>query len=267
MDALRLYLRYTAVSIRAQMAYPGSFLLMSFGAFLVTVIEFVGVWALFRRFGHIQGWSLGEVALFYGLVSVTFAFGDAVTRGFDVFGEVFVKTGGFDRLLLRPRTAALQLLGYELRLTRAGRLAQGIMVFAIGARLTHFAFTPAALALLAWAVVGGLALFSGLFVLQATMSFWTVESLEVMNVLTYGGEAAAEYPLSIYARWFRDFLTFVVPIGCVTYFPLVAAMGHTDPLGTPPWILPLTPAAGFAFLGLALWVWGFGVRRYTSTGS
>jgi len=267
MGAFRLYLRYTAVSIRAQLAYPGSFLLLSVGAFLVTIIEFVGVWALFRRFGHLQGWSLGEVALFYGLVSIIFAFGDAVTRGFDVFGEVFVKTGGFDRLLVRPRATALQLLGYELRLTRVGRLAQGILVFVLGARMTHFTPDPAAVAVLLWAGLGGVALFSGLFVFQATMSFWTVESLEVMNVLTYGGEAAAEYPLNIYAGWFRNVLTFVVPIGCVTYFPMLAAMGRADPLGTPAWMLPLAPAAGFVFLGVALWAWGFGVRHYTSTGS
>lgn len=267
MDGLRLYLRYTALSIRAQLAYPGSFLLLSCGAFLVTIIEFIGVWALFRRFGHLQGWSLGEVSLFYGLVSVIFAFGDAVTRGFDVFGEVFVKTGGFDRLLVRPRTTALQLLGYELRLTRVGRLAQGVLVFAIGAHLTHFAFSPAAVAIMLWAALGGIALFGGLFVFQATLSFWTVESLEVMNVLTYGGESAAQYPLNIYAGWFRDILIFVVPIGCVTYFPMLAAMGRADPLGTPGWILPLTPVAGFAFLSVALLAWGRGVRHYTSTGS
>lgn len=267
MDALRLYGRYTAVSIRSQLAYPGSFLMMSFGQFLVTVIEFVGVWALFQRFGHIQGWRVGEVALFYGLASVIFSVADAVTRGFDIFGSVFVKTGNFDRLLLRPRTTALQLLGYELRLTRIGRLAQGLIVFSIGVHMTGFSWTPASAALLAWALAGGTALFSGLFICQATLAFWTVESLEAMNVLTYGGEAAAEYPLDIYARWFRDFLIFVVPIAAVTYFPLVAAMGRTDPLGTPAWALPLTPLAGFAFLGLSLWIWGFGVRRYTSTGS
>ncbi len=267
MDALRLYGRYAATSIRAQLAYPGSFITMTIGQFLVTVIEFIGIWALFQRFGHIQGWTVGEVALFYGLVNVTFSVADAITRGFDVFGSTYVRTGVFDRLLLRPRTTALQLLGHELRLTRIGRMIQGVIVFSLGAHLTHFHWTPVAAAILAWAVVGGAALFSGLFILQATLSFWTVESLEAMNVLTYGGVAATEYPLSVYAGWFRDFLIYVVPIGCVAYFPLVAAMGRSDPLGTPDWVLPLTPAAGLVFLGVSLWVWGFGVRRYTSTGS
>ena len=267
MNALRLYGHYVAASLRAQFAYPGTLALMSAGQFLVTVIEFAGVWALFKRFGTIAGWRLGDVALFYGFVSIVFSIGDAVTRGFDIFGSTFVKTGGFDRLLLRPRTTVLQLLGYELRLTRIGRLAQGILVFAIGARLTGFAASPQAAAILIWAAAGGVALFSGLFVFQATWSFWTVESLEAMNVLTYGGEAAAEYPLNVYARWFRDLLTFVVPIGCVTYLPMLAAMGRADPLGSPAWAGLVTPAAGFAFLGVSLFAWRFGLRHYASSGS
>ena len=267
MNGFALYGRYVAASVRAQMAYPVGLALMTAGSFLVTVVEFVGVWALFGRFGHIAGWRLGEVALFYGLASVTFAIADAVTRGFDIFGSVFVKTGGFDRLLLRPRSLALQLMGYELRLTRIGRFTQGLAVFGIGMAMTRIGFGPVAIAILVFAIAGGVALFSGLFVLQATLAFWTVESLEAVNILTYGGEAAAEYPLNVYARWFRDFLLWGVPIGCVTYLPMLAAMGRPDPLGAPAWLPPIAPLAGFAFLGAALFIWRFGVRRYTSTGS
>jgi len=63
-----------------------------------------------------------------------------------------------------------------------------------------------------WATAGGIALFFGLMVLQGTMSFWTIESLEVANVVTYGGVQAAQYPLSLYNGWLRGLLTFVVPL-------------------------------------------------------
>lgn len=266
LSALSLYGRYVAASLRAQLAYPASLAMMSLGQFLATVIEFAAIWALFQRFGHIAGWRLGEVALFYGFVSVTFSIADAITRGFDVFGSVFVRTGNFDRLLLRPRSPALQLMGYEFRLTRIGRFSQGVAVFALGAAMTHFGFSPVAPVILAFAMAGGVALFSGLLVLQATLAFWTVESLEAVNILTYGGEAAAEYPLNVYAGWFRDFLLWGVPIGCVTYLPMLAAMGRPDPLGTPAWLLPLAPTAGFAFLAASLFVWRFGVSHYASAG-
>src|SRR5580658_6504304 len=157
MNGLALYGRYVMASIRMQLAYPGSFAMLTLGSFMATIIEFIGVWALFRRFGQVGGWRLGDVALFYGLVSVTFSIADAVTRGFDVFGSVFVKTGAFDRLLLRPRSTTLQLMGYELRLTRVGRLAQGLGVFAIGMAMTGFRLTPAAIAILGFAIAGGVA--------------------------------------------------------------------------------------------------------------
>jgi ABC-2 type transport system permease protein len=177
-----------------------------------------------------------------------------------------VRTGAFDRLLLRPRTTALQVLGHELRL-RFGRLLQAAIVFAVGASAVRLAFPPAHILLLAWTLAGGVALFGGILLLQATLSFWTVDALEVANILTYGGVQAGQYPLSVYAAWFRNLLIFVVPIGCVAYFPVVALLGLRDPLGAPPWLLPLTPAFGFLFLAVALRVWDIGVARYASTGS
>ncbi len=267
MGPLRLYGRYVAASIRAQMQYPAALAMISFSQLFATASEMIAVWAMFHRFGRVAGWDLAQVAVFYGVVNVSFAIADALTRGFDVFGPEFVKTGAFDRLLLRPRLTALQLLGHELRLSRIGRLVQGVVFLGLGAAFCRIDWDLAAIGLLAFALAGGVALFSGLMVLQATLAFWTVESLEVANVVTYGGVQASQYPLGVYAAWFRDFLIFIVPLGCVTYFPVVALLGRHDPLGAPDWILPLSPAAGFVFLALALWAWGFGVRRYTSTGS
>ena len=267
MNGLRLYGRYVAVSLRSQMQYPGAFIATSLGAFAATVVDFVAIWALFARFRQIEGWRFHEVALFYGVVSVAFALADGLTRGFDVFGPQFVKTGDFDRLLVRPRSTVLQLLGYELRATRIGRLAQGMVAWGVGMHLSGVDWTWTAWGTLLFAVAGGVALFSGILVLQATLAFWTVESLEIANTLTYGGVEAAQYPLDIYTRWFRNFLVFVVPLGCVAYFPVASVLGHADRTGVSPWLLPLTPVFGFLFLGIALRVWRFGVRRYTSTGT
>jgi len=118
-----------------------------------------------------------------------------------------------------------------------------------------------------FAILGGVAMLGALLVLQGTLAFWTVESLEIANTLTYGGVEAAQYPLDIYVRWFRNFLTFVVPLGCVSYFPVAAVLGHADRTGLSSELARLTPALGFVFLGVALQVWRFGVRHYTSTGS
>jgi ABC-2 type transport system permease protein len=267
MNAIRLLGRYMSASIRAQMQYPGNTILIAVGQFVATIIDLVSVWVLFDRFGAVDGWRFGDVAMFFGLVSISFAIADFLSRGFDVLGTEFIKTGNFDRILLRPRTATLQLIGHDFRFNRAGRLLQGFVVTAIGTRSIDFHWTASSLALALWTIVGGVALFVGLMVIQGAMAFWTTESLEVMNLLTYGGVQAAQFPLSVYEKWFRNFLIFVVPIGCVAYFPVLAILGKPDPLGAPGWLLPLTPLAGFVFLGLSFIPWRIGVAKYTSTGS
>ncbi|MFH1568221.1 MAG: ABC-2 family transporter protein, partial [Gemmatimonadota bacterium] len=123
MSGLRLYLRYLGISVRAQMQYRASFVMLSLGHLLVTAAEFAGIVVLFGRFGRLGTWRLEEVALFYGLISVAFALADAGARGFDLIGGQ-IKSGSFDRILLRPRAAALQIAGQELTLRRVGRLAQ-----------------------------------------------------------------------------------------------------------------------------------------------
>jgi ABC-2 type transport system permease protein len=116
-------------------------------------------------------------------------------------------------------------------------------------------------------VLAGAALFIGLFVLRATLAFWTTESLELFNTLTHGGVETAQFPLVIYPAWVRRFFTYIVPLATFTYFPAIAITGIPDPLGTPAWVPWVCPAIGPVFLGMTLQVWHLGVRRYRSTGT
>lgn len=262
----RLYWRYVGISIRAQMQYRASFIMLSVGHFLSTGIEFLGVWALFARFGNLKGWTLPEAALFYGLVNVAFALAEAVARGFDTFDSL-IRSGDFDRLLLRPRAIALQMVGRDLQLMRVGRLLQGLLVLIWGAHAVGLPWTVERVAIALGAVLGGACVFIGLFVLQATLCFWTVESIEIVNTTTYGGVETAQFPLTIYRDWLRRFFTYIVPLASVTYFPIVAILGRPDPLGTTRLFQALSPLAGPLFLALTLRVWRLGVRHYASTGS
>ena len=71
--------------------------------------------------------------------------------------------------------------------------------------------------LLLCAIAGGLPSFFAILMLQATVSFWTVETLEIVNTITDGGIEAAQYPLDIYGAWIRRFLTCLVPLGGAVY--------------------------------------------------
>lgn len=264
MNAFYLYRRYISISLKSQMQYKVSFLLQVLGQLLGTVMEFFGIWALFTRFNSIGTWHLPEVALFYGIVNISFACADALGRGFDAFSRI-IKSGDFDRLLLRPRTTVLQLLGTEFTLKRIGRFSQGLIIMGWSLATLHIPLTLKTLWLLGASFIGSIALFVGIIIVQATLTFWTIESLEVMNILTYGGVETAQYPLSIYSKWFQQFFTFVIPLACVTYFPLVAVLGKN--ISVPLWFCYLSPMAGILFLIIALKLWKIGEKYYCSTGS
>lgn len=265
-DTLRLYGRYLAISVRSQMQYRASFWMASVTYFLGLGTEFLGVWVLFERFGNLRGWKLPEVALFFGVVNTAFALAEGVGRGFDTFGAM-VRSGDFDRLLLRPRGTALQVAGREMQMMRVGRLMLGLSVLLWAAPAAHVTWSLAKAALTVAMVLGGACLFYGLLIFQATLAFWTVETLEIMNTLTYGGIETAQFPLTIYRPWFRRFFTFVVPLACMNYLPASVLLDRPDAVGVPAVLLWLSPIVGVVFLLVSLRVWELGVRHYHSTGS
>ncbi len=266
MSDLGVYFKLIRMSVQSQMQYRASFIMMSIGLAVVVFIEFLAIWALFDRFGHLAGWSLAEVGLFYGIIHVSFALAEGVGRGFDVFHRQVLR-GDFDRLLLRPRSTVLQVLGTDLQLMRIGRLVQGLVVLAWSVGALGIELTLFRVLVLVCSVGGGVMLFTGLMVLQATFSFWSVQGLEFMNSFTHGGVNVAQYPLSIYRGWLRSFFLYVIPIGFVNYFPVLLILGREDAWGSPAWFQALSPLAGVVFLLVALRFWHYGVSKYESTGS
>lgn len=266
-EPLSLYVRYVAISIRAQMQYRGSFIMLTFGAFVVSACEFAGILVLFGSFHALGEWGLAEVALFYGLINTAFPLAEAVGRGFDCFSGM-VKNGGFDRILLRPRSAAFQIAAKEVQLLRIGKFTQGLMVLVWAMSALELEWNAVRILLLTVTILGGASLFYGLFVIQATISFWTTETLELFNAVTYGGCETAQYPLAIYRPWFRKFFTFVIPLACITYFPALGLLGREDAvMGSPEWFHWLAPCFGVVFLAVSMLFWQVGVRKYCSTGS
>lgn len=235
------------------------------GQILTTALEFFSVWALFERFGSIAGWTFGEVALLYGLGHTAFGIAEMAGRGFKDFSEL-VRTGDFDRLLLRPRGTAFQVGARKFEISRAGRMIQGLATLGYGIATVDADWSLGSASLLVFAVGGGVCTFVGVFVLQATLAFWTVESLEIVNALSYGGVETTQYPFSIYPRGFRAFFTYVIPLAFVAYAPSLVILDR--PLtSTDAWLAWASPLVGVLFLAVTLRLWRVGVRHYRSTGS
>ena len=266
METLGLYLRLVGAQLRGQMQYKVSFSLALLGSFLSCVTEFGVVLILFNRIPLLLGWSVAEVALLYGVSGVCFAVAELFAAALDNF-QVHIVLGTFDRVLVRPRGALLQVMSEDFALRRIGRIGQAGLILVIAVQLLGIKWTPDKISVLTTAVISGTIIYFAIFVLGATFCFWTVQAKEATHVVTYGGDALASWPLDIYRGSVRRFFTFVVPLAFVNYEPALYLLGRPDPFGLPNAVRLLSPLAAGLIALVAWYGWRLGIRHYQSTGS
>jgi viologen exporter family transport system permease protein len=268
LEAFSLYLRLISIRIRSQMQYRVSFLLDVFTTAVVAGVSFLTLALVLQKFDGIGGWTLWEVAFLYGMVETAFGVMDMLFSGFDpsFFGNR-VRLGTFDQMLLKPVNIVLQVFGSEFVLRRLGRILQGLVVLALALAHLDIAWTAGKLLYLPIIIAGMVCFFGGLFIAGATITFWTVESIEVVNIFTYGGVEMMSYPIHIYPDWMRQFFTFIIPGIFMNYYPALYILGKPDPFRMPavaPW---LAPFVGLWVLVISLMFWRFGMTHYQSTGT
>lgn len=266
MDTLRLYRQYVQAYARGLMQYRLSLLLRLLATLVNTVLEAGGIWVLFGRFHRLGTWSITETLLLFAVASTAFGLAEWLGRGFDKF-PALVAGGEFDRMLLRPHSTVLQVLGTRFELNKLGRVLQGVLLGGYCLKTLGAVLTPSKALLLAAAVLSGMFIYLGVFVTFATLSFWTVQSVDLAYVLTNNTMEMFQYPIEVYTTWLRRFFTFIVPLAAVTYYPMVAVLDKPDVTNLPVWFHWAAPGIGPLFFLATLGFWRIGVRHYHSTGS
>jgi len=266
--SLNIYRRLLSIQFRSQLQYRISFLFELLATGLITLLEFASLGLVFERFHDLGGWSLGEVAFLYGLVEIAFGVMDMVFSGFDPqwFGQL-VRRGTFDQLLLRPINITIQVLGADFALRRIGKILVGSAIFATALTLLEIHWTPVKFLYLPIVLASMVCFFGGLFIIGATITFWTIESIEVVNIFTYGGSYLISHPMHIYWDWLRRFFTYVMPAIFLNYYPALYFLDKPDPFNLPPTAPFLAPLVGFGILLVGMAFWRFGIQHYQSTGT
>jgi len=140
-----------------------------------------------------------------------------------------------------------------------------VLAFAISNLEIHW--TWAKIGYLPIVMISQVAFFGGFFLIGSAITFWTLESIEAINIFTYGGAEMNSYPMHIYDDWLRNLFTFIIPAIFLNYFPALFFLDLPDPLHFPEYAHLLAPVAGFGLFIIGQFFWLFGVKHYQSTGS
>ena len=260
---MKLYLKYVHLLLKSQAQYKASFIMLLVAHFFTPLVMFAGVYLLFERFGNIQGWTMFEVFVSYAIIAMCFAISECFARGFDKFPDM-IRTASFDRVLVRPRGTILQVLGSGFDIKRIGPFIFSVIILIVAIVFGDISWNLAKIVMLGNMIIGGTVIFAGIYMLQATVSFWTIDGLEFANIFTHGIRQHAIYPLNIFPRGITIFLTFIIPFGTITYLPLQYLHGRIDGVS---WLYAFMPLAGTLFIVPCILAWRYGVSEYTSAGS
>jgi ABC-2 type transport system permease protein len=263
---VRAYGILAAAWIRVSMTYRASFVMLTLGQFLITLLDFVAIVILFTNVDALGGFGLAEIAFLYGGTSLCLGLADLVLGNIERLGTK-IRLGTFDAMMVRPVPLFAQVCADDFALRRLGRITQAAVVLALAAVVVDVDWTWLRAAMVPYLIVCGTGIFLAIFTLGAALQFWTTDGSEAANAFTYGGSTVTQYPLTIYPTELVKALTFVIPVAMVNWYPTLYILGRPDPFGFPDALQFASPVAVLGLGLLAALAWRTGVRRYRSTGS
>ena len=257
-----LFFDYFTQYAKVRVSYRGDFFISLGTSFAATIFGLGFVVILFQKATQLAGWRFEEVMFLYGFSLIPYGVFNIVSLNLYDFGNNFIIEGKFDRVLLRPVSSLFQVLFETFRIESLQEIGTGIFCLWWASRRLGLLWTPGKFAMLAFFGTCAAIIYISIFLLLTTVCFWFEDRIGVhppiWNVIAFG-----RYPLSIYSGVVQFFLCWIVPFGLASFYPSVRLLGRT----VHPEYAPLVPVVAFAFLTLAISLWNFGTRHYSSTGS
>ncbi|MBA3782888.1 MAG: ABC-2 family transporter protein, partial [Nocardioides sp.] len=100
-DAPRQYAWIALMWIRAALAYPASFWIMTVSSAIITGLDFVGIAIMFATVDTLGAFGLREIALLYGASGFALGLADMAIGSVEQIGQ-HVRTGSLDTMMTRP---------------------------------------------------------------------------------------------------------------------------------------------------------------------
>jgi ABC-2 type transport system permease protein len=256
-----LYWLFLMNRLKILMEYRVNFFIGAFSTVVLQAAGLLTVWVVMRQVPTLNGWSFDEVLLIYGLITLAKSINHMFADNLWTIGEQYVRTGGFDRFLVRPIDPLFHLLADRFNHDGIGNFLVGAGLVIKSTTALDVAWTPLNLAYLIMAVLSGGLIFIALNLITCVSAFWIMDSVPVTRVV-FETHEFSKYPLSIYNRGVGILLTWLIPYGFASFYPASYLLGRD--VGVLAWLGPVV-AAVLLLIGYRTWL--FGLRHYSSTGS
>ena len=258
---LNLYWLFLVQRLKVLMEYRASFILGAASTIVWQGSSIAAVWVVMQQVPSLNGWSYDEVLLVYGLVTLAKSINHMFADNLWTVGRVYIRSGGFERFLVRPIDPLFHLLADRFCQDGVGNFLVGVALVVKSSVDLGIDWTPSKMLVLIVGVLSGGAIFIALNLITCVAAFWIVDSVPITR-LVFDNHLFAQYPLTIYPRAISILLTWIIPYGFASFYPASYLLGRD--FGYLVWYGPVV--AGFLLvIGYRLWL--FGLKHYSGTGT
>lgn len=257
-----IYFRMMSQHLKTMLEYQADFIIAMVAAMLTQVLGFIFLWVLYERIPDIQGWLFWEVAFIYAMVFFTEGFASLFFEGiWHVSG--MVNRGELDRLLVRPISPVLQVLGSAVGMNGIGNLFVGGIIIFQAFRHIEVDWTLGKIGIALILLVSAVVVRTSVYFAACSTVFWTRSPGNAFGNLVHTLSDFAKFPLTIYSLGIQVLITIIVPFAFISFFPASYLFAKED------WALIglLTPLAAIYCATLSVWIFNKGLRKYESAGN
>ncbi len=258
---IRLWLCYVRGNWLALLAYRADFVVSNVANLIFNILLVLSVRIIFGHVDSIGMWTFEQVLFFYSLAML----GRSIWHIFCVNMmtlTVLIRNGWLDRLLVRPANPLFQLVADYLDNDDWGELFFGVFLLAYSSSRLGVVGGIFDVLLLALMVLSAAAVYFALHLAANSSAFWLINNSAVTQMV-WDLDGFSRYPLDIYSKSLSFVMTWIIPLGFVSFYPAQALIGT----GSLRYLGLATPLVAGVACVVAYRIWNIGLIRYHSTGS
>jgi ABC-2 type transport system permease protein len=263
--ALRLYFKFIGIAIRSRMQYRSDFLIGMISVVVLNVVNLSVIWVMVSRFRVLAGWQFWEIVMLYGMFLMSHSVYAVFFWHLSTLEDDILR-GRLDQYLVRPCSVLLQFLGREVNYMGVADVVFAATAFTLAYRSLGLDWSAGRWAFFAVSVASGTVIETCLVWIIGTLAFWVGRSRAVFFIYMQFMVLGQQYPMDIFGKWFRIFVTGFLPLAFINYYPLAQLLGKPNALGIAG-LGFLSPLVAVVLLVLGSAVWRKGLAGYTSSGS
>jgi ABC-2 type transport system permease protein len=262
---LHLYAKFLGIAFRSRMEYRSDFLIGILGVLILNTVNLSIIYVMISGFQVLAGWELWEIVMLYAVFLLSHSIYAVFFWHLSTLEEDILR-GRLDQYLIRPCSALLQFLGREINYMGVADVVFASAAFVLAYHNLNLTWSAGHWALFAISVVSGTLIETCIVWIIGTLAFWAGRSRVIFFIYIQFQVLGQQYPIDVFGKWFRIFVTGFVPLAFMNYHPLTLLLGKPNGLGIPG-LGFLSPVVAIIMLVLGSLVWRKGLAGYTSSGS